>query len=175
MNWPSPPWRGQGGGTSCRTVHARRHQRAVPGPRQAGRGPARVRRAYLARLEAGPGHLLRRALPPTCAVGGTTALVTPQSWLFLASYKKLRTNRFCNRSGTRCPTRAACFRDDQWRSRQRRVAGDQSVNAADGSTILPGIDVAETALQLKKQRSRSQSFMQRSLGQAANSRITDSS
>ena len=67
-----------------------RHQRALPRPRQAKREIARFHgKRYPAAKNDLATAFLERCLQ-LCTQGGTAALVLPQNWLFLTSYRKLR-------------------------------------------------------------------------------------
>ena len=81
---------GQGRRASDSGIHAGCHQRALSGPGQTARDTQELLRKELLGRQSGSGDLLRRTLPGVLRAGGTAALVTPQNWLFLGTYKKLR-------------------------------------------------------------------------------------
>ena len=101
----------------------------------------------ITRRQSRPGHGLRLSgVWSSAAQDGTVAMVTPQNWLFLTTYRRAARNAACRRSmELRCATWARGVREHQRRGGQRRAAGHLRSRATATGHRLLGIDASASA------------------------------
>ena len=84
--------------------------------------------------------------------GGSYALVTPQNWLFLGTYKKLRERLLKTQSWNLVARLGAQgFRDDRRRGRQRAMFALTNAPPA-GDHPMSGLDVSDRKTPAEKDR-----------------------